>query len=388
MLDFQAIEAALRPIADLGKSELSFDVDGVPLTLRVLTPEENFACQKFARTDGDKTEFPVFIENYKRMLLGYAIVKIGAIDLHGVKYVPSGEVTPEGKPVQIEKHVAVRKVIEKQEWSGTTLQFVFTKYGDLQRAADIDAEQRVNFFPPDLDAEIDRLDNRLKELRAEKDRLTNNPTPMSAVVDVVQKASALTAEQDRRRLQGETETFTSREELEEEAEPTPEPYIPPPVQAAPQAPPPRRERIMPPPQVAPPVRLERPHATQDQLPDVMDSFSDTSDSALAAEETRIAQARAAAARLAAQVDAQDNEVLETIAPPTGRRAPHLEAAATAGGLQNATLDGVIGDMPAYRLPAEVLSGRGKQPGTSTKDQSKPLVNKTGGGWTNPRFKKP
>ena len=47
-IDFQALEQALAPIAEIGQGELTFDMGATPVTLRVLLPAEELEVQRYA----------------------------------------------------------------------------------------------------------------------------------------------------------------------------------------------------------------------------------------------------------------------------------------------------------------------------------------------------
>ena len=391
MISLLVLSAALQPVSDLGKGELTVDVEGLKLTLRVLTPSEMIAVQKYARAGTeDDTQFAEFIELYKRMVLAYAIVVVGPIDLRDVLYVETGEPpAQEGKPApKVEKHVAVRKIVET--WASTTLNFVFTRYGDLQRRVDIEAERAVQYMPADLDAEIERLESRLAELKKEKEDKLKLPAPPSDAISAVIQASEMAAERNQ----------AVADEVASTASPPPPAPVqaaappPPPVQAAPAAPPPvqaapvQRERLLPPrPAPLPAARPPAPDPRQaGPLDDVPDSFGGDSDEALAAEEARQVMLRSR------RGNAQHAGV---ISPPMGARPPHLDAAdVTASmGAQVGSAVAVedIGGVPAYRLPASVLTDRGRadppRAGGAT-SAGKPMVDIEHRGFTNPRFKPP
>ena len=48
MLDLKTLKDAFSQIEDVGKGEITFDLDGIPVTLRVLLPAEEVLVQKFA----------------------------------------------------------------------------------------------------------------------------------------------------------------------------------------------------------------------------------------------------------------------------------------------------------------------------------------------------
>lgn len=229
MINLQMLEEAFAPIAEIGKGELSVKMGDLHVTLRVLTPEELINSQQYASAEGEETSIALYVERLKLSMLSYAIVQVGNNDLRNVSYIP----TDSGK---VERHVAIRKLIEK--WASHSRDFLFQRYGDLQLRVGMEAEKLIQFTPPDLEAEIRRLEDRLTDLKAERDKGTA-PTPTDIVQAAIQEAP--------RKEQLQTELYQSTRS-----------------------------------QVAKPVDL---------LSDVPDSFSDLNDDSIAAENARLAAMR-------------------------------------------------------------------------------------------------
>lgn len=359
LINLSALTEALAPIEQIGKGEQEVLVDNTCLTLRTLLPDEMVETQKLARVSIEESDdYPKFLEVYKRTVLSYAIIQVNDLDLRGQKYLETEH--PDGTPdktVKVEKPTALRKVIET--WSGTTISYVFEKYGDLQRRVDIEAEQLIQYIPSDLAAEIERLETRLKELKTEQER-QQNPTPkVSELMDTVTKVSQTTADQHA--------GLTT-----------------PPVRQTP-------TRSVGPQTIKSPDRRE--------TAEIQDSFSDDQD-AIEAESQRIAADRAARLRAQSQVPTS------TTASQNRPLPPHLQARQTAQALPAAPVpqraptldvdplsepdpDTLINGIPAFSLHdksagPQTLSNRGRSHGPS--DQ-KPVVNSAvSAGAVNPRFR--
>lgn len=356
LINLSALTAALAPIEQIGKGEQEVLVDNTCLTLRTLLPDEMVETQKLARVSIEESDdYPKFLEVYKRTVLSYAIIQVNELDLRGQKYLETEH--PDGTPdktIKVEKPTALRKVIET--WSGTTISYVFEKYGDLQRRVDIEAEQLIQYIPADLAAEIERLETRLKELKTEQER-QQNPTPkVSELMDTVTKVSQTTADQH--------EGLTT---------------------------PPVRQRP-----VAPQVVKAPTQGSQE----IQDSFSDDQD-AIEAESQRIAADRAARMRAQSQVPTssptqtsqrplpphlQARQAAQQVPPmPTPTRQPTLDV----DPLSEPDPDTLINGIPAFSLHdrsegPQTLSNRGRNQGPATE---KPVVNSAGTmGAVNPRFR--
>jgi hypothetical protein len=179
MLDMQALEQALSGIEDLGRAELEFSAGPTPVTLRILTPDEEIAVQRYARQatnhldehahdDEREAAMMEFLDRFKQGVLSYAICQIASLDLRDEPTVATGEKLDSGAQVRIPRHEAVRKLIKR--WARPILLACFSKYGDLVERIELQAEKAIQWDPTDLAAEIERLDKRLAELRETQEK--------------------------------------------------------------------------------------------------------------------------------------------------------------------------------------------------------------------------
>lgn len=423
MLDIKALEQALAAIGNIGKGEITFVVDGLPVTMRVLSPDEDIAVQRYAREILDDEEVKddpqalTFVERFKRATLSYAIIQVGSMDLRGVDSIATGEVLENGTPVRVQKHIAMRKIIDG--WSRTATLALFQKYNELLKRVDATAERAIHFEPDDLDAEIVRVEKRLAELKQERERLASVRTTTSPMADAVVQAAQAAEKRIKNvatHVAGEIPPEpTVAVGAQKAAQPTiaaPTPTPPPPTPAAtpvppaahPQQPSPsaasQRSRVLPP-AAAPPARpVETPARPAAPPPspeppafaEVMNSMGD-SEEALAAETARLQAARLASRR--ASMDAVQQDAAATIPVTPGRRVPpHREAASVAnavfdtggGSISAARPAPPVGGVDAYRLPTETLTDRAPRtpaPRTKAEVNAEPPTKPN-----NPRFRTP
>jgi len=192
-ISLQALESALSAIAEISHSEGSFKVGSTNLTVRTLSPEEEHEVQKYASqawsesAEGEESEgnegneVLAYVDRFRIDTISRALVAIDAVDLRDVQYIETGEELPNGKPVKLPKHLALRGAVQK--WGGPMRIAVFKKYAEVVRKAENQAEDAVEFEPSDLEAEIERLESRLKDLKQElEDSKIEQTNPVHNVV--------------------------------------------------------------------------------------------------------------------------------------------------------------------------------------------------------------
>jgi len=172
MLDQRILEEAFGQIDELSHDEISFDIGGVPVTIRVLGDEEEVEVVKYANVawevggeDGATTLD--YIHRLKISTLAYAIVAVSGVDLSGA-YVATGEAKNDGTPIRREKVEVARRLIAR--WSGPYVTRAFQKYGELTTRTQLRAEKAIVLDPVDFELEISRLEGRVEELRMEQKR--------------------------------------------------------------------------------------------------------------------------------------------------------------------------------------------------------------------------
>jgi hypothetical protein len=319
MLDLRSLENAFARISQIGKGESEVEVDGVRVVLRTLLPEEDVAVQRYARGEGEDETLETLnmVERYKRATIAYAVVQVNELDLRGVTTIPTGEVLPNGVPVQMPKVLAVRRIVDS--WSAQATTILFQRYADLIKQVEDETNAKVKYDTSNIDAEIERLNARIDELRRIKTVAT--PTNSASQVEAVREVNAAA----RPSPVGIADTPTS---------PMPRQRVQPTVTA-------------PPPPVAPEVVSAAPEVVPDQMPDVMNSFGEATEEEVAAEMARISRARS---RM---------ETPEPIPVPHQRVPPHLAAAQLAQPLASATQVDSVNGLETFRLPATVVTDRGR-----------------------------
>jgi hypothetical protein len=371
MLDFKALESAFSIIRDVGQGEITFMVDQTPVTMRVLTTDEDLDVQTYARgndagEDEDSSQPMRVLERFKRATLAYAIVQVGSLDLRNEQYVATGDVNENGVPIKMRKHVAIRKLLDT--WSRVTTLALFQKYSELVNRVDAKAEQAIRFDIEDLDVEINRVEKRLEGLKQERENLQGRKSASEVVSNLadLDKQSVKRQTQVMQEVAQKSPTPPPTEVHQEPVTPAPPPQVRRPITAD-------VVQSAPPPQVrpAPAAAAPPPPSTFD---DLGSSLGDTEDD-LAAEHARLMAARS---RRQALSDITTPDVVPT---PVGvRQPPHIPAAETAQALP--TPDGA----EAFRLDPVHLTERGRQPvNPNTRVPVNPTIARQP---TNPRFSPP
>lgn len=341
MLDIKALEAAFARIGEIGKGEINVEVDGVRVWMRSLTPEEDVEVQRYARGENiDELDNITLIERFKRATIGYAVVQVGGLDLRGVTSIPTGEVLPNGTPVRVPKHEAVRRIADGWSRHATTL--LFQQYAELIKRVEDEANAQVKYDTAKIDAEIERLESRLADLR--RMQVASEGVSPAPVAESLLEAEAVLSK-------------TAIHAPREATPPAPNPTPPAPNPAP-------RQRIVPD-AVAPAPRASAPAPTPSSPApapsEIRSSVGDFTQDDVAAEEARIYEARA---RRAAKVE---DEAPAEVPPPVpvrqGRTPPHLAARAVnetvTGVLDAATEVEPVGGIEAYRLPSVNVTDRGR-----------------------------
>jgi hypothetical protein len=186
MVQLKALEAAINQIETIHAHELTFTVDGQAITLRPLRSNEETDVQRYAQVawegmgeEGDTAAYQDFMDRVRLATLGFSIVRLGDMDLHGVDWVETGEIDENGNEISVPKWEAVRDLIRDQWAKAVSLQ-VFAKFGELLERVEIQASKLVKFDPTDLEEEIDRVEKRLADLKLKRNERKKNPTETPA----------------------------------------------------------------------------------------------------------------------------------------------------------------------------------------------------------------
>ena len=173
MVNLKALEAAINRVENVRQHELTFEVDGQKITLRILRPEEEAEVQKYAQvaleTVGptetpDQGAYMDLMNRMRQATLGFSIMRIGDLELRNVEFIETEEQDNTGNPISLPKWEAITGLVK--EWGQHMLSEVSQRYGDLVDLAEIHAAKVVKYDAVDFDAEIDRVEARLKDLRS------------------------------------------------------------------------------------------------------------------------------------------------------------------------------------------------------------------------------
>lgn len=397
------LEKAMAPISRIGKGELEFEVQGTRVVLRTLTPEEEIEVQRNATSVlaggeiSDQVTGLEYLDGFRRWSLAYSLVQLGDTDFRNEDTIETGEKLPNGKPVRILRHEALYQLIKKS-WSKPMLSGVFAKFGELMNKTDRESEDLIEFDHVDFDAEIARLEERIRELKEDKIRsdasrndsrketrnrvLNSSSSRVKSKLPEVPESSAETSSES---LTVSMPLDEAREVVDEESEGDsdlgegPETSFEAPEEEEAHPPPNERKpvfaRASPAPQrPSPPVSFQAPtpSPTPNQAPEpviegggkslpVFDSFVDTSDSDAMAEAVEAENQRIAAMRKA-------------------RSAPHFPAKKVAEEIAAPKSAGTKDGIPVFKMPEEVMTDRRPPPKAASPEKA---PEKTG---ANPRFR--
>jgi hypothetical protein len=390
------LKAAMAPIAQIGKGELVFDIQGTTIALRALTPAEEIQVQRFARAslaEGDLTDQAnalEYLDKFRVGSLGYSLVQVGELSFRDLETIETGAKLSNGVTVKIPKNEAIQQLVHT--WSRNMTVAVFAKFAELMNRVEKEVDDVIDFEPVDYDAEITRLEEKLRELKEERGRQkVSQSDPRSKIRQEVatskksfktpldskeitpeERAAASDAAQLATEQEAETLAVPSNIDREIIEEPLMEESENPPE--APEAAPRKavfaRENVrMPPPAPSAPTE-EGPSDPEgdpgdpppvDRLPDVESSFIDMADP----EATEKA------------IEAENRRLMDM--RTRGRTPPHLAAKKVAESLpapETAKVVGTMDNKDVYRMPTQNLTGR-KSP------EAAPAPTKSN---INPRFK--
>ena len=417
-----ALEKALAPLEELSRGEITFDVGETPVTMRLLTPEEETEVQKYAsaglsteEVEGDEEASGgsalEYLERLKMGVISYAIVAVGEGDFRDVEWVETGETLDNGQQVKVARHMAIRQLVLR--WGGSIRLGLYRKYTELVLSMEEKAEKAIKLEPADLDAEIERVEGVLQRLKLAKAEAEGGPaSPVrSQFSEALQNAESIETEaSDKKRAASDVvRARAAGADIDLPEEPQEAPQEPEgerrsiiPEVAPPPVPPTASAPEMPPPVPAPAEEAGKKEEEPPPTPfdTIQDSFLDPDDpeAAVAAANKQLLHAHLAG-RGQSTAPVPDS-VLTEVRRHSLQRPPHLDAAEAERALaeeassheelddfaqqQAAQVGSVkVGDKeaPVFQLPAEALETKAVPAGA-------PSVNERKGGSINPRFRKP
>jgi len=370
MLNLKALEQAFSGINDIGKGTISCDVDGSTVILSALMPNEEVTVQRYAAIALEEGRDSIsansdYLDRFQAALLAHAIVSINGMDLSSLTHIETGELLPNGVAVKIPRYEAVRKIVNS--WSRIVRQYLFKHYAELMERIDLESDRLIKYEPVDIDTEIERLEERLKEMqerKAEKEKGDEARHPFRQQVETMKVDNVVMVPQ------------------QEEPAPVASPTMP-------TAPLPPRQASVVPDFVPPPAKRQQEPSPSEVLDNIERGQQEAAQSndldadlqaEMDAENARLLRVRQAQM---AQRHAQQHTPQETHAR---RQPPHMAAQEDNDGPDDSIVGvGQIGGIDAYRVgavPTLTEKGNGQRTGQAAIDQSN--VNK---GTLNPRFRK-
>ena len=175
-LSLKDLREVMAPLSELGKGESTFDVNGLQITVRNLSPAEEIEAQRYARvalTEGDANDQINgldFLDRFRMICLGYAIVQIGSTDFRGVETIETGEKLPNGVAVNIKKYEAIIEVMKS--WSRPMTVAVFQRFTDHMEDIEERVEKSLAYSDDHIDGQISRVEEKLNDLRSRKAKTT------------------------------------------------------------------------------------------------------------------------------------------------------------------------------------------------------------------------
>ena len=242
MISLSHLKQALAPLETFGKNEHTFQINGLSITIRPLLPVEEthvhrYAAEIIEENKGEATEDGNmsraaaldYFDRFRIEVIAHAIIQIGGLDLRHEKTLATGEALEDGTPIKVSKASALRDMI-RNEWSRTSLSLAFEAYGDLMQRLQDEADNIVRKSIDDLDIEIARLENRLVEVKAEREKRTvSDPTIFKDQVESILKADSILESADnaqRAEIQAQRTEAVKRESVIPQTAPPPGPPAP------------------------------------------------------------------------------------------------------------------------------------------------------------------
>lgn len=383
-LSLKDLKDLMAPLTEIGKGESTFEVNGVAITIRTLTPEEEIATQRYARgalTEGDANDqinALDYLDKFRLSCLSHAIIQIGNLDFRNVSTIETGEKLSSGVAVKVKKHEAIMQVMEA--WSRAMVTAIFQRFTSLTEKIEAQVEDKLKYDDDHIDAEIARLEDKLTDLRSMKSkRDVGNDDPRRDAMEAAskRKPSKPASEESEEAPASVKETWEtarqSRKSQEEASLMEMPPDIPktviedetdearvedePDAKAAPVAP--RPAPVVASPSERKPVFGDRPkpretaprEAAKDPLDDVESSLVDTSDPTV--------------------IEAENQRLMAERARRMMPQPPHISAREVA---QTIEQSGNIEGVPVYKMPVQNLTPETKKGPARTPPVVKSNVN--------------
>lgn len=179
-MNLQDLLKAFQPVQKIAVKERLVAVGATSVRLRVLNSDQEGALATIATNqmaeysrrlmEGDLSDISSFLNtssSFKRELdvLQYAIVSVGDTDFSQLSEIDTGEKLPNGNPILIPRHEAVRQILTS--FTDGILKVLHSHYQVLHEESVSAVEAAIVNPSADLKVEIDRVTARLDKMNAD-----------------------------------------------------------------------------------------------------------------------------------------------------------------------------------------------------------------------------
>ena len=246
------LESAAKSIAEIGRDEVTFDIEATSVTLRTLYPAEEVEVQRYALeayedSPTDSAGFLDYCDRFRLAILSMSIIKLGNLDLRDVDVVETGETLESGVTIKVPKDQALRTILKP--WDRAVKKRMFSQHNALVDKANHRAVMAIETNPSDLTTQIEFHKARVVELEEEVTRRASedqqyfqvfydsvkNQGEMEAAVQnqIIEASEASAPEAQQESAPVESETVVQEPEPQPVVEPVVETPVQPPAQPAP-----------------------------------------------------------------------------------------------------------------------------------------------------------
>lgn len=327
MFSLEDLKAEFAPMEELSHVEKEVKVENMTIVIGLVDPDDEVKVmakaeevfEAFGEEDKSSSTVTAHFDVFRKQTLSYAIKSVNG------KVIPNkvatGKYLSNGTEILSSKNEALMEIINT--WSRAVIQQLFAKYGEVIREAEYKATDAIQPDPLNLDDEIERLENLVKDLKEKKEEQEKKAEDMrdmyvgSAVqiheatnrnVEHIVESDAKAALTDRQKemvIKEAVRASLDREEAREE------------TVAAPSFPPMRKDNAP-----APPPPREEPPEDPYQTSSLMHSTDEEAMRAqIAREEERQQALRAQAALMNSRQNAHEEENYARRVEPTPIMAP-------------------------------------------------------------------
>lgn len=174
---FSKLKSSFKRIQALADDEKEIKIDGAPpIVVKVLDFVQSLKIQSasvtmFTEADGyeESAQLMGYMRQMHESTLAGAIVQIDDLDLRGVEFIETGEVTETGTPVKVPKDEMLKEFIAR--WNTTIVSELYNRYTEFQTEVESRIERAIAADVTEIDTEIERCQQRIQELNERKDSM-------------------------------------------------------------------------------------------------------------------------------------------------------------------------------------------------------------------------